>query len=148
MGPLKNEANTDVLAAGDLRRKRSRRLVEMIQEGSRHLPEAERFLLSAIFERGDSISKVARESAADPRRLSRQVHRITQRVLDPRFRFVAVHQSRWRPTRRKVAGACVLEGLSIREAAERLKLSPYTVRKHKEAIDALCEEIPSAGDIP
>ncbi|MCA9271470.1 MAG: response regulator transcription factor [Phycisphaerales bacterium] len=59
-----------------------------------------------------------------------------------------MHQSRWRPTRRKVAGACVLEGLSIREAAERLKLSPYTVRKHKEAIDALCEEIPSAGDIP
>ena len=145
MVTLKVDAKTDVLAAGDLRRKRSRRLIEMIREGSEHLPEPERSLIRAIFERGDSISKVAQESAADPRRLSRQVHRITQRVLDPRFRFVATHQSRWRPTRRRVAGACVIEGLSIREAAEKLKLSTYTVRKHKEAIDALCEELPRQG---
>ena len=145
MGTLKNDAQTDVLAAGDLRRKRSRRLVEMIQEGAQHLPEAEKNLIDAVFLRGDPIAKVAREVAADPRRLSRQVHRIAHRVLDPRFRYVAAHQSRWRPTRRKVASACVLEGLSIRDAAEKLRLSQYTVRKHKEAIDALCEELPRHG---
>jgi len=145
MGTHNFNTQKDVLAAGDLRRKRSRRLVEMIQEGSQHLPEPEKNLLVAIFEHGDPISKVAREAAADPRKLGRQVRRITQRVLDPRFRFVADHQSKWRPTRRKVACACVIEGLSIREAAEKLSLSAYTVRKHKEVIDALCEELPTIG---
>lgn len=132
----------DGLAVCDLRRKRSRRLIELIRDASQHLPEAERSLICDIFERGQPISKVAREVSEDPRKLGRQVRRITQRVLDPRFRFVAAHQGRWRPTRRRVASACVLEGLSIREAAEKLKLSQYTVRKHKEAIDALCEELP------
>lgn len=98
-----------------------------------------------IFEQGRPISRIADEMNDDPRKLGRQVRRITQRVLDPRFRFVADHQSKWRPTRRKVACACVIEGLSIREAAEKLSLSAYTVRKHKEVIDALCEELPTIG---
>ncbi len=71
-------------------------------------------LIDAVFLRGDPIAKVARV-AADPRRQAGPSHRSP--VLDPRFRYVAAHQSRWRPTR-QVANACVLEGLSILDAAE------------------------------
>ncbi len=145
MGTHTLQSFEGVQQAGDLRRKRARRLVEAILEWSRHLPDHERDLMNEVFERGEPIARVAKRSSQDPRQLSRRVHRIAARVLDPRFRYVAEHQKQWRPTRSRVACACVLEGLSIREAAEKLRLSKYTVRKHKEAINALCEETTAQG---
>lgn len=140
--------NHDRLAAGDLRRKRSRHLIETIREGAKHLPDADRALIWDVFELGRPLAEVAGARAESPRRLSRRLHRITGRLLDPRFRFVAEHRVKWRPARRQVAGACILEGLSIREAALRLKMSQHTVRKHKEAIEALCELLPSEASRP
>ena len=145
MRQLKVETDRGLEAVGDLRKKRARRLVEAICEGARYLPDDQKALMSDIFERGEPIARVATRRAQCPRGLSRRVHRIAARVLDPRFRYVAEHQSHWRPTRRQVASACIIEGLSIREAAQKLQLSQYTVRKHKEAIDALCEEVTRPG---
>lgn len=139
MGTHKSVEDWDTLAVGDLRRKRSRGLIEVIREGAKYLPDADRALVHDVFELGRPLAEVASVRSENPRRLSRRLHRIAGRLLDPRFRYVAQHRAQWKPARREVAGACVLEGLSIREAAERLHMSTHTVRKHKEAIDALCE---------
>lgn len=123
----------------------SRSAVESIRALAGHLPDAERVLIYDAFELGTPVAQIARRTGQDPRTLTRRVRRITRRLLDPRFRFVAEHRTAWRPTQSMVAQACVLEGLSIRQASERLGLSRHTVRRHKEAIDALFELIPSAG---
>lgn len=146
MRSLKTESLGGLEAAHDLRRKRSRQIFESIRQAARHLPDEERVLIDDIFEHATPVSVIARRSGEDPRAVSRRVRRITRRLLDPRFRFVAEHRTAWRPTQSKVAKACVLEGLSIREASKRLGLSRHTVRRHKEAIDALFELIPSAGN--
>ena len=46
---------------------------------------------------------------------------------------------RWPPTRRQVAQAVVLGGLSYRRAAEELHLSTYAVRLHIHAVNAVFE---------
>lgn len=126
-------------AAKDLRRKRSRQIFESVRQGARHLPDSDRALLFEVFEYETPVYVLAERMGQDPRAVSRRVRRITQRVLDPRFRFVAEHRGQWKPTQGSVAQACVIEGLSIREAAARLGLSSHVVRRHKEAIDALYE---------
>lgn len=137
-------------AAGnaDLRRSTTRPLIDSIRDRSRHLPPPEQALICEVFEHGRPIAVVAESRGEDPRKLARRVRRITGRLLDPRFVFVAEHRARWRPTQREVASLCVIEGLSIRQAATKLNLSPHTVRKHKEAIDALCELLPERGRQP
>lgn len=145
MRTLKIESGNGLEEALDLRRKRSRQIYESIRQAARHLPDEERVLIDDIYEHEIPIFLIARRTGEDPRAVSRRVRRITRRLLDPRFRFVAEHRSAWRPTQSTVAKACVLDGLSIREAARRLDLSRHTVRRHKEAIDALFELIPRAG---
>lgn len=129
----------ELIEAQDLRRTRSRGFVAEVARQAQHLPPTERALLLQVFSEGKTVAEIAKERGEPPRRLARRIKRLTSRVLDPRYRYVTEHRQSWRPTRRKVAGACVIEGLSIREAAAKLRLSPYTVRKQREAIDALFE---------
>lgn len=117
----------------------SRAAAESIRALAGHLPDAERALIYDAFELGTPVAQIARRTGQNPRTLTRRVRRITQRLLDPQFRFVAEHRGQWKPTQGTVAQACVIEGLSIREAAARLGLSSHVVRRHKEAIDALYE---------
>ncbi|PHQ80269.1 MAG: hypothetical protein COB69_06315 [Phycisphaera sp.] len=131
------------IEAIDLRRTRSRDFVRSISERAKHLPDPERALLDEIYVNGKSIAAVAKLRDENVALLRRRVRRITTRVLTPRYRYVTEHQSAWRPTRRKVAGACVIEGLSIKDASIKLHLSTYLIRKHRDAIEALFESRPS-----
>ncbi|HED54591.1 MAG TPA: hypothetical protein ENJ00_10390 [Phycisphaerales bacterium] len=145
MGQVKTPRSLESFHTHDLRRKRSRAMVEVLRERARYLPETDRALIEAVFADGTPVTKLAGVIGEDPRKLRRRIRRVTGRLLDPRFRFVAERQSSWRPTRRKVGQACVLDGLSIRKASARLQLSFYTVRRHKEAIEAMYELTQSAG---
>ena len=129
----------DLAVATDLRRIRTRELLDAISERAEHLPPRDRALMEQVFLHGKTVSEVARSRGEEPRTLSRHVKCITRRVLDPRFRYVTEQQAAWRPTRQRVAHAYIVEGLSIREAAAKLKLSTYAIRKHREAIDAMFE---------
>jgi DNA-directed RNA polymerase specialized sigma24 family protein len=59
--------------------------------------------------------------------------------MSPQFIYVLRQRDEWTPTRRRVATACLLHGLSLRQAAAALHLSLYTVRRHQDAIIALFE---------
>ncbi|GAB5497495.1 MAG: hypothetical protein Phyf2KO_25750 [Phycisphaerales bacterium] len=129
----------DFSAASDMRRSRSSDLIRTVAQQADHLPPKDRALITQIFVDGIPINRLAQNSGEEPRRLARRVKSITKRMLDPRFKYVTENKAAWRPTRQRVAAACIVEGLSMREASEKLKLSPYTIRKHREAIDAMFE---------
>lgn len=123
----------------DLRRRRRRELAEQIVRRADWLPREDKSILQAIYEDGRSVTEVAVLRGDSPRQLRRRVHRLVERVLSQKFTFVAAHLPSWSPTRRRVAEACVLHGLSLRRAAERLGLSHHTVRRNYEAVHALYE---------
>ncbi|USN99697.1 MAG: hypothetical protein H6810_03290 [Phycisphaeraceae bacterium] len=67
----------------------------------------------------------------------RRLRRLVTRVLSPRFAFVIASRRAWAPTRRRVAMACVVQGLSMREAGAALGLSLHSVRRQMDAVEAL-----------
>lgn len=132
--------------AADLRRRHRREVVDRLLDGAAHLPDDERALLEAVYRDGRSAKELAALGRAPERAMRRRIKRLTVRVLDPRFHFVARRLGAWSPTRRRVAQACVLGGRSLREAADELALSLHTVRRHHDAVNALYEaEAPGGG---
>ena len=125
--------------AWDLRRKRRREVVERIVERAELICPGDRSLVLAYYRDGQSASDIAQLAGEPVRSLRRKLRRIVQRVLSPRFEFVATRIHTWTPTRRRVASACVLEGRTLREASARLGLSLHSVRRHHDAVQAMFE---------
>ncbi len=123
----------------DLRRKRQRDLVEVIALRAELLPPRDRALVEAIYREGASAKEVALLAGVSPRSVRRRLRALVQRMLEPRFVFVARSRDAWPRQRRAVATACVLHGLSLREAAKALGLSLHCVRRHMQAVQTLFE---------
>jgi DNA-directed RNA polymerase specialized sigma24 family protein len=124
---------------------RQRDLAERLGARASLLPPADRVLLRAAFEDGRSVPELARLSGEPERKVRRRVERLVRRVGSDRFFFVGRHLQRWPPTRRKVAEAVVLSGLSMRRAARELRLTVYAVRLHMEAVNAMFESAQRAA---
>ncbi|MGD9693158.1 MAG: hypothetical protein AB7G17_10245 [Phycisphaerales bacterium] len=121
----------------DLRRRHGREETERVLALAEHVGAEERALLRAVFEGGVSVGELARVRGCPVRTLRREVRGLVRRVTDPRFVFVLSRREGWGAGRRKVASACVLQGLSLREAAREAGLTLHTVRRHMGAIEAL-----------
>jgi DNA-directed RNA polymerase specialized sigma24 family protein len=128
-------------AATDHRRKAAREPAERILARAEFLPPEERQLIEAVYGDGWTIRRVAELSGTHPRVMSKRIARIVARAMSPEFTFVAMRQRTWRGTRRAVSRACVLHGLSQREAARRLGLSLHCVRRQHQAIRGMVEEL-------
>lgn len=123
----------------DMRRKRRRALVTRVLDAADHLPADERQLLVAIYGRGMAVSEVAAMLGAPERQLRRRVRALVRRVCDPSF-DAAVRLSPELPRQlRQVARLKAIEGLPMRQIAQRLGVSYHTVRKHYDAFRALIE---------
>lgn len=123
----------------DMRRKRRRALVTRVLDAADHLPSDERQLLVAIYGRGMAVSEVAGMLGAPERQLRRRVRALVRRVCDPNF-DAAVRLSPELPRQlRQVARLKAIEGLPMRQIAQRLGVSYHTVRKHYDAFRALIE---------
>ncbi|MEL6796416.1 MAG: helix-turn-helix domain-containing protein [Planctomycetota bacterium] len=125
--------------ATDLRRRRTRSQMQALTMRARHLAPREQRLIEALFDQGRSCSTIAAELGRDARTVRREARGITRRLLDPRFDFVVVHADAWRPTRKRIAEALYVHGLGLRRTARELGLSLYSVRRHRDAIEALFE---------
>lgn len=131
----------------DLRRGFRRDVADTLVDRARHLPEPDRFLIEGVFRDGRPISDLAemwrthRDGPKAPRALRRRVHRLVDRLLSPRFEIVAGLRHTWSPTRKRIATACVLHGLSTRQAADNLGVSLHTVRRQVDAINAICDAV-------
>ena len=121
----------------DLRRKRQRDLADSILSRAEYLARPDRTLILAVYEDNRRISHLARMMGLHPRSLRRRIRRLIERMMSPKFAFVAARRDQWSATQRRVATACVLHGLSIKAASEQLKLSHYTVRKHCDIVQTL-----------
>lgn len=110
------------------------------------LPDAERALVTAVYEDGGSIGRVAHLTGRDPSEIRRALAQLIDRVSTPAYAFVVVNRSRWPAARARVGTACWLEGRSVRGAAQSLGLSIYEVRIHREAIRALIEDALKAAE--
>jgi len=123
--------------AVDLRRRRSRELGETIVDHARWSLPDDRAVLHAIYRDGLTAHQVALLRHEPPRRVRSRVRRLVQRLLSDQFLFVLRMRDAWPSLRRKVAGACILQGRSMRETADHLHISLHTVRKEMAIIDAL-----------
>jgi DNA-directed RNA polymerase specialized sigma24 family protein len=131
--PLRAEPEAE--ARLTLPRKRS--LAEQVVARAYLLNSTDRAFLLAAFDDGRSAADLGRLTGVSPRSVRRRLRRLADRVLSSRFLFVGKAMHRWPPTRRRVAEAVVLRGLSMRQAAQEMKISVYVVRAHMNAINAM-----------
>lgn len=123
----------------DLRKKLSERRVDTIRERADWLEPDERSLVLAVYRDGRTATEIARLQSSEPRTVRRRLKRAVLRLHDPRFLYVIRHNSKWSPTRRRVALALFRSGLSIREASKSLGISVHHVRRHRERVLALMD---------
>ena len=123
----------------DLRKRRAEALNERIIQRAEWLEPSDRALVVAMFTDGYSAAQIARLADTPPRTIRSRIHKIIQRLSDPRTAYVMLHSDEWTPTRRRVAREVYINGRSLREAAESLSLSFYAVRRHRESIEAMFE---------
>jgi DNA-directed RNA polymerase specialized sigma24 family protein len=131
----------DIQTASDLRRRIPRDLADILVLRASHLLPEDRALISAVYQDNLSAIQVAELLNVSPRAIRRRIRVLVQRLLSPRFEFVTRRSRHWGPTRRKVARACVLEGRTLRDAADTLGLTLHTVRRHMDAIAAQQEAL-------
>ena len=123
----------------DLRRRLRREMADLIVARAEELPPGDAALLESIYGDGRSVTSLAPMLGCDVRKLRRRVKRLVARLHSPEFTFVISHRHKWTPSRRRVAEACFIRGLSIRQAARDLNLTYHTVRRHAEALRALVQ---------
>lgn len=131
----------DFQTVSDLRRRAPRDLADLLAQRAEWLLPEDRALIRALYVDNLTARHIAQLRGASPRSVRRRVHTLVQRLLSPRYEFVARQLERWSPTRARVARACVLEGHTLRAAAERLNVSLHTVRRHMDAVAAQHEAL-------
>jgi len=131
----------NIQTASDLRRRVPRDLAELLVARAEHLLPEDRALITAVYQDNLTAAQVAQLKGCPPRTIRRRLRSLIQRLLSPRYVFVASRLDRWPPTRKRVARACVLQGRTLRAAAAHLKVSLHTVRRHMDAVAAQHEAL-------
>lgn len=140
-GPVAaNSLTLPVHDASDLRRTLNPALVDRLLALADYVPQAEAELLKAVFAEGTSIASLARLGGRTERVMRARVRRVVRRVLEPRFMFCVTRMGTWPAARQRVAEHVVLHGRSLRECASAMRTTLHVVRRHVEAINALCAE--------
>lgn len=103
------------------------------------LEPLDRGLIQSVYRDGISIESAAAVLGMTPASTRRRVHRLWLRLTDPEFAWVVERIHGWEPTRRAVALACLVHGLSLRHTAARLGLTMHIVRSHVAAAHAAFE---------
>lgn len=129
--------NTHTLARSShqplLKTTRPDRLAAMAQL----VPEPDRSMLIAVYDRGVPISTVAAMRGIPTWEFRRVLARLLRRLNAPEF---ALASQPWKlPSERTaaVARACFIEGQSVRAAAASLSLSIHTVVRERACVRAL-----------
>ena len=124
----------------DLRRKCTRDMAEIIADHAQWAQPEERAIIHAIYRDGLSAQRVAHLRCESPRRVRARVRRIVARLVSDRFRFVVRPRDEWPNLRRRVASGCVMQGMSMREAARFLQITLHQVRREMGVVRTLMVE--------
>jgi DNA-directed RNA polymerase specialized sigma24 family protein len=109
------------------------------------LPPTDRALIVAMYKDGLSGVAIARLRGEPVEVVRRRLARVIKRMNTPVFALVAVQSSAWPRARAEAARLCVLEGLSIRAAAERAGITAHQVRREIITVRAMAEALATAG---
>lgn len=109
-----------------------------------HLPEEDRVLLQAVYDRGMRPSEFAKAIRVRPRSIRLRIRRIVARVGSPMYQFVVGQRDSWPEPRRTIAELVILRGESQREVARRLGVSLHCVRQEVSRLRAQ-SEFPGRG---
>lgn len=127
-----------------LARARRRDVAAFMVKRADALAPDERALILTVYGEGRSVLEATRRQDANPATLPlraaaerRRVRRLARRMTNPAFDLVRTRSNTWPPAMARIGRACFIEGLSMREASIRLRLSVYTVRSHMQAIRAM-----------
>jgi DNA-binding CsgD family transcriptional regulator len=121
----------------DLRRRSIREKSSRIIRRAHWLDDDDREIVIAYFERGMHASKIGAFLKTDPRLIRRRLRHIILRLEDPRCAYVVAHRNAWSARRRAIAEDLFIRGRSMREISKERGLSLYSVRKHRDAIEAM-----------
>jgi len=122
----------------DLRKRRESSLGDRLVRRAHWLEPSDRELILAMFRDGKSAVAIAQLMNESPRNVRRRVRRLIERLNDPRVAYVVAHHESWSKSRKAIARSLFIQGRSMRETTEELGLSFYSVRKHREAVEAMC----------
>ncbi|GEM_PF-1301879 len=118
----------------DMRRGITANIAAKVRSAAPYLDDRDREIVLAVLDRGQSAAAVGRLTNRQAREVRRHVKRVYRRISAPEFQFVLEQIDRLGGTRRKVASACFLHGLSLRQAAAKLGVTVHMVRRHVMAI--------------
>lgn len=135
----------------DLRRRRRRAFADRLLALAEHLPAHERTLIEASYRDALRVVELAalvggREpDEARVRAMRRRIRVLVRRLLDPRFEFVVhalantegIPRAPWSPLRARVAREFYLHGRTMRAIAAETRESFYSIRRHRDAVEAL-----------
>lgn len=121
----------------DLRRKRETDLSSLVVRRAHWLEPDDCELILAMFDRGQHATSIASMVKQSPRLVRRRIRDLVARLSDPRVAYVVAHRHQWGQSRRRVARELFIRGRSMREASDALGLSLHSVRKHRDAIEAM-----------
>jgi DNA-directed RNA polymerase specialized sigma24 family protein len=135
-------------------------LIETVVRRAAWLAPTDGAVLLSVYEQGLPVAEAARRLGTDEKALTRRIRRLIERVMAPRFVLAArvlrpdpdlrrllpePDPLAWPPTRRRVADAVVIRGLTMRHAAAELRTSLHSVRRHMDAIHAMANAMPQKG---
>ena len=136
-------------SATDLRRRRTRGVAERLVAAAELATPSERALILSIYRDGLSARRVAELRHEPARAVRARLRKVSARLLSARFAFVAQRRNGWPAGRRTIATACVLHGMTLREAAAELGLTFHAVRREMNIVNALFDASPdSAREAP
>ncbi|CAG0981021.1 hypothetical protein PHYC_01766 [Phycisphaerales bacterium] len=131
-------ASTPGTRARRVRIPRDRAIVLVCERGA-GLSLADHSLVKSVYLEGRTPMDLARRLRCSHHAVRLRVRRLIHRLASRRYQFVLRNHPAWSHARREVAAACFLRGLSVRQAAEELKLTQHAVRRHRAAVEALCD---------
>jgi DNA-directed RNA polymerase specialized sigma24 family protein len=123
----------------DLRRKRDSGFSDRMVRRACWLEADDRELVLAMFERGHSAKAIGSMLGQPARVVRKRLRLLVARLSDPRVAYVVAHHNTWGRSRKLVARELFLNGHSMREVSQMLNLSLHTVRKHRNAIEAMTQ---------
>jgi len=121
----------------DLRRRRESALSETVARRAHWLDPDDRELVLAMFRDNRPAKAIAAMVHDDPRHIRRRLRRLARRLLDPRVAYVVAHRNAWSPSRQAVAHMLYIQGRPMRQVSDKLGMTLYSVRQHRDAIEAM-----------
>lgn len=114
-----------------------RMLTEEVVQAAKHLGDADKALIKAVYQRGIALKAIATIQGCSAGRLHHRLRMLVKRMRSPMFRLVLRQHENWPAERRAIAESVVLHGRSQREVAKELGVSLHRVRTEIEHLKAL-----------